>query len=215
MYFESRFALRRGSGVVGEEGEPWEDRGISGWNQRFCGGGDPVQRGNFGAVSVGNHTSAVGGEPPFGPERSHGGRLAVLGRINGCPPIGISAVELGRREALYDDHGSAAVGATPGSTRAAWTPMDGYGWSSRLDTKQLPTQRQHAAAMTAGKKAKEADADKATRDVCAAGKRRRNSSTDSVRSRFLFLCARSRQRNVTWPSANDTRRRLEIAIRCV
>src|SRR5271165_3543400 len=37
-------------------------------------------------------------------------------------------------------------------------------------------------------------------------KRRRNSSTGSVIRRFLFLCAESLQRKVTWPSAKETSR---------
>src|ERR1039458_1481041 len=43
--------------------------------------------------------------------------------------------------------------------------------------------------------------------------RRKNSSTGKLRSRCLFLCAESRQRNVTLSSTQETRRRLEIADR--
>ena len=44
-------------------------------------------------------------------------------------------------------------------------------------------------------------------------KRRKNSSRDRVINFCSLLCAESRQRNVTFPSANETRRWLEMATR--
>ena len=44
-------------------------------------------------------------------------------------------------------------------------------------------------------------------------KRRKNSSRDRVSNFCSLLCAESRQRNVTLPSANETRRWLEMATR--
>src|SRR6266853_6045828 len=46
-------------------------------------------------------------------------------------------------------------------------------------------------------------------------KRRKNSSRDRVINFCSLLCAESRQRNVTFPSANETRRWLEMATRWV
>ena len=46
-------------------------------------------------------------------------------------------------------------------------------------------------------------------------KRRRNSSSGRLICRFLFLCAESRHRKATLPSASEINRWFEIATRCV
>jgi len=72
MYFESRFVLRRGSGVVREEGERRLEGVVSTENQRSDGGCYPLRHRSLAPVSGSKQTSAVGHKPLLGTERSRG-----------------------------------------------------------------------------------------------------------------------------------------------
>jgi hypothetical protein len=93
-------------------------------------------------------------------------------------------------------------GGGPGAFAAGWSD----GWSNRKQSGSS------VARCRLARKPKLQMRTKPRGSRCKR-KRRRNSSTGRVMSRFLLPWVESRQRKVTWPLARATNRRLEIATR--
>ncbi len=81
----------------------------------------------------------------------------------------------------------------------------------RCRAEQLEAKWQSGGTFAVGQEAEVADAHETFREQVQ--QRRKNSSRDRDSNFCSLLWAESRQRNVTWPLANATRRWLEMATR--
>ena len=120
-------------------------------------------------------------------------------------------LHLGSREP-FDDYRSSTLGAEPKISGVVGAR--GVLLCLQCRAEQQKTKRQERGTAPVGQEAEVADAYEAVRKQVQQ-ERRRNSSRERVISRCSFLWAESRQRKVTFWSAKETSRWLEMATRWV